>query len=302
VAAATAPEQAKRAWRAKKTDGAKKNPAGRFSCVSKGAGDMSDIDVGSVGVSVGNLAASAEGAPDGIKFQALLDALPLPESDRPVERREGEAPAAATTAAQQAKAAGEQQDPPAAGHPPAAATRSSHPGAKGGHLSPEAAAKRLHDQNVRNLAKVIATEAGGEGTAAMTAVGWTLRNRMIRNRTDHVDHAWRGYQHGKAPSAEAMRIAEGIIDGTIPDPTNGATHFYTPDIMRKEHQPPRKGEDDSGGLEQVDGVTDGHGKPVKNYRPGFADPGAKDFEQHSVAGVPEHRFKFYKQVREGHVR
>ncbi len=152
-------------------------------------------------------------------------------------------------------------------------------------------------KNETDLAKLIVTESGGLSRVTQTAVGWTVRNRMIRNGTAQVDHAWHGYQHGKAPTAAAILIAKGILDGTIPDPTDGATHFYTPKIMPKEGED-TTGVDVSGGLESVPGVVDDDGKAVKNYRPGFAST----FTEKTVPGVPPAIFKFYQQPGNGHVR
>jgi len=53
-----------------------------------------------------------------------------------------------------------------------------------------AAADDPPSPNVEDLARLITTEAGGEGAAAMTAVGWTVRNRMARNKTNVVREAW----------------------------------------------------------------------------------------------------------------
>lgn len=44
--------------------------------------------------------------------------------------------------------------------------------------------------------------------SARAAVGWTVVNRMKRNDTDLVNHAWRGYRHGKPATASARIIAE----------------------------------------------------------------------------------------------
>ena len=143
---------------------------------------------------------------------------------------------------------------------------------------------------------MITTEAGGENQAAQTAVGWALRNRMLRNRTDNVERVWSpAFQHRKHANALATQLATGILNGQIADPTSGATHFYTPRIM------PKKGEatagiDVAGGLESTPGVVDDDGKPVQNYRPSFAT-----WPQCTVVGVPEISFKFYRQQGDGHV-
>ncbi|MHB8272180.1 hypothetical protein [Bradyrhizobium sp.] len=165
-----------------------------------------------------------------------------------------------------------------------------HSGHSNAHSQPHVS------RNVTNLAKVMVTEALGVGEPAMTAVGWTLRNRMLRKGTTHVDHAWRGYQHGKAATSIAIKIATGILNGTIPDPTDGAIHFYTPKIMPKEGDA-TDGYDVSGGLESVDGVKR-ENKPIKNYRPGFASV----YERKYVRDVPEVDFKFYKSLGTHHVR
>ena len=158
------------------------------------------------------------------------------------------------------------------------------------------AQERLAIQNVRDLSRVISTEAGGEGEAAMTAVGWTLRNRMQRDDTTHVSGAWGGYQHDHAASPPAVRIARGILANTIADPTSGATHFYTPRIMPKSGDE-TTGIDVGGGLETVDGV-DRNGKPIQNYRPGWT----LTFDRKLLLSVPEASFKFYRQPGSGRVR
>lgn len=161
----------------------------------------------------------------------------------------------------------------------------------------------LGQRNVQDLARVIVTEAGGENQTAQTAVGWTLRNRMVRNGTNDVERVWRpAYQHRKNPTASALVLAKGILDGTVADPTSGATHFYTPQAMPKKGDP-TAGIDVAGGLETVPGVTDADGnatdksgKPIQNYAPSCAR-----FPYKPVPGVAESVFKFYQQPGDGHV-
>ncbi len=169
--------------------------------------------------------------------------------------------------------------------------------------SPKASPHKRHPtqpppqvRNVYDLARVITTEAGGEGEAAMVAVGWTLRTRMLRDVVPSIHAAWGRYQHGHPATSTATTIATEIMAGTISDPTGGATHFYTPRIMPKKGDP-TTGIDVSGGLESVLGVKDG-GRPVQNYRPGWT----LTFEQKIVSTVPEATFKFYKQPGTGYVR
>ncbi|MDR3435491.1 hypothetical protein [Telmatospirillum sp.] len=158
------------------------------------------------------------------------------------------------------------------------------------------------NRNVQLLAKLIVTETDGlekDSPNAPIAVGWTVVNRMKRNGTTHIDQAWHGYRHGKNATATAIATAKGILNGTIPDPSDGATHFYTPNIMPKEGDD-TDGCDVSGGLESVPGVVvkgDKIVKPVRNYRPGFA----ASFTEKAVFGVPPAVFKLYQQPGTGHV-
>ena len=50
----------------------------------------------------------------------------------------------------------------------------------------------LSKRDVQDLARVMATEAGGlPGETAQIAVGWCRKNRMTRNGTDDVEKVWR---------------------------------------------------------------------------------------------------------------
>ena len=156
------------------------------------------------------------------------------------------------------------------------------------------------EQNVRDLARVMSSEAGGApGEAAQIAVGWCLRNRMIRNGATDVRRVWApAFTHRAAATATTLRDARGILDGSIADPTGGATHFYTPAAMAKEGES-TDGQDVGGGLEQVPGVTRG-GAPIRNYAPSFAN--SPDFVPATVPGVRPATFKFYRKLGTGHVR
>ena len=153
--------------------------------------------------------------------------------------------------------------------------------------------------NATDLARLMVTEAGGTGRireVAMTAVGWTVRNRMVRNGRSDVSDVWTAYRHGKDATQDALRIARGILDGSIPDPTNGATHFYTPDTMPKNGDE-TKGKDVAGGLESVPDVKRG-GQPIENYKPGFA----ATMERKPLPSVPDITFKFFGAKGNGYVR
>ncbi|WP_428376945.1 hypothetical protein [Lichenicoccus sp.] len=155
---------------------------------------------------------------------------------------------------------------------------------------------------MRELASVIWTEARAVGDAAMSAVGWTVRNRMSRNSVRQVDEAWRGYTHDGRPSgsdlAHAEAIARSILAGTTPDLTNGSTHFYSPQAMPTTKDKELKGVDVGGGLESVPGVKDAEGRPIENYRPVWT----RTFTAEPVKDVPEAAFKFYRPRNNSPVR
>ena len=96
-----------------------------------------------------------------------------------------------------------------------------------------------------------------------------------------------------APDAQSLRVARGILDGSIPDPTGGATAFYKPAAMPKEGERIPAGTDVAGGLELTPGVTE-HGRPIRNYRPGWATR----YQQVQVAGVNDRDFKFFRGAPE----
>ena len=102
------------------------------------------------------------------------------------------------------------------------------------------------------LARTLWGEARGESMAGMIAVAWTIRNRVNDGKTK----SWWGegyagvcqaryqfscwnkndpnypYLSGAKPipvgeMAKAMMAATAVIDGAQPDPTGGATHYYS---------------------------------------------------------------------------
>jgi hypothetical protein len=156
------------------------------------------------------------------------------------------------------------------------------------------------EQNVQDLAKVMESEAGGQpGSPALKAVGFTVLNRMKRNNTTRVRDVGGGFSHN-APKVQpkTVEIARQVLNGMLKDPTDGATHFYTPNIMPREGAKEPLHRDTAGGLESVDGVTDKYGRPVRNYRPVWS----AIWPQKAVAGVKEKDFKFYQAPGNGHVR
>lgn len=120
---------------------------------------------------------------------------------------------------------------------------------------------------------------------------------MTRNGTDDVERVWRpAFQHRALATIMTLKDAAGILNGSIPDPTGGATHFYTPEIMPKPGDS-TSGVDVEGGLESVPGVARA-GKPIQNYAPSFA----LTFTPKPMPSIPEKTFKFYRQPGSGHVR
>jgi len=67
------------------------------------------------------------------------------------------------------------------------------------------------DQNVRDLAAVMWTEARGQSVIARLAVGSTLLNRMRCNGTTSVRAAWGGYQHNVPPETVALDEARRLL-------------------------------------------------------------------------------------------
>ena len=148
------------------------------------------------------------------------------------------------------------------------------------------------EANVRDLATVIETEAGGQPANTKTAIGAVVVNRMRRNGTSMVQDIWNGFAHLVKPSPESRIIARGLLEGSMADPTHGATHFYSPNLMPKEGQHPG-GRGDV--LESVPGVLDKYHHPIRNYRPHYA----VIFPQQAVPDVPEKTFKLSRDPGNG---
>lgn len=176
--------------------------------------------------------------------------------------------------------------------PPGQVGASHHPPKQG-----EVVAGNLDtEQNRQEMARVMESEARGVNDEAMIVVGWALMNRMIRNNRLHVHEVWSGFAHSHGAGTGSLKLAEDVLRGTIPDPTDGVTHFYTPNRMPKKGDDTH-GRDVQGGLEQVPGVLGPDNRPIQNYRPGWAN----SFIQKHVPSVPELQFKFYEQPGIGYV-
>jgi spore germination cell wall hydrolase CwlJ-like protein len=107
------------------------------------------------------------------------------------------------------------------------------------------------------LARTLWGEARGEGVAGMIAVAWSIRNRV----DDGKDKSWWGegytgvcqkpYQFScwnkNDPNypflsgarqipfrelAQCRAAADQVMDGKVPDPTRGATHYYATSMAK----------------------------------------------------------------------
>jgi len=149
-----------------------------------------------------------------------------------------------------------------------------------------------YTSNEANLGRVMMSEASIYGRDSQVAVGSTVVNRMIRNNVSDVTDVWRGFSHIQAPSSSVLNLSRGLLDGSVSDNTNGATHFYSPISMPNEFDEVKPGTDVRGGLEQVPGLD------LRNYRPGWSNT----FQYAPVPGVVEKNFKFYIAPGAGRVQ
>lgn len=101
-------------------------------------------------------------------------------------------------------------------------------------LQGAASATDLHERNVEDLARVIASEASGRPLVEQTMVGQVLMNRLRRAPPDWtVQQVWSGLAPNQLSTDAQRALARNIIDGKEPDISKGATHFYSPDQMPK---------------------------------------------------------------------
>lgn len=111
------------------------------------------------------------------------------------------------------------------------------------------------ESDVDILARTLYGEARGEGLHGMIAVGWAIRNRVDTDLNHDGKPDWWGegysgvchapyqfscwnkndpnypYLSGQKPIPAkaftlAIQAAQSVINGRIPDPTGGATHYY----------------------------------------------------------------------------
>lgn len=96
------------------------------------------------------------------------------------------------------------------------------------------------------LALVMWREARGEGPEGMKAVGCVVRNRVHNDTWSQIITAKWQFSSLTAPGdpmlvqwpvqndpqfLEAMTLAGGIFTGTLIDTTNGATHYFNPNVV-----------------------------------------------------------------------
>jgi len=111
------------------------------------------------------------------------------------------------------------------------------------------------------LARTLYGEARGEGVAGLIAVAWSIRNRVEMDLHNDGKPDWWGegysgvcqklyqfscwnkndpnfaYLSGAKPIpfrelAQARIVADQVIDGKVPDPTGGATHYYATTMLK----------------------------------------------------------------------
>ena len=162
------------------------------------------------------------------------------------------------------------------------------------------AAEAVHQQNIKGLARIIKNEVGlPSEVSAREPVGHTVMNRMARNQTPLVSDVAHSYTKGTVGAPpDIADLAKKLLDGSLPDSTGGATHFYQPKAMPKEGDVTSFKFDKSGGLESVPGVeAQNTHTPIKNYRPSWSI----QFPEAHVPSVPQSVGKFYIQPGDGHV-
>lgn len=101
------------------------------------------------------------------------------------------------------------------------------------------------------FARTIYGEARGEGLIGMVAVAWAIMNRANSGRWyggsltqvilrpfqfslwNHPDANYKATiaaDENDPAYQKALSVAQSVIDGTISDPTKGATHYHTTDV------------------------------------------------------------------------
>lgn len=150
---------------------------------------------------------------------------------------------------------------------------------------------RATQNNIDRFARILQSEASVGNDNERNAVGWTVLNRMSRNNTNSVSDVETAYSRNQEPTPTMHRLAERLLRNEIPDPTNGATHYYSPRTMPQEGAD-TTGFDVGGGLEQVLGL------PRRNYMPSWVI----SYQYSDVPGVRPSYYRFYRAPGTNQVR
>ncbi|GEM_PF-5583217 len=98
-------------------------------------------------------------------------------------------------------------------------------------------------EDVYWLAKTIVMEAGGSDIKGeeRIAVGWTVLNRLdakykgLTTVKAIVEDGYKPYwKVDRDPTSEIVELAKSILEREIQDPTDGATHFFSPRSMERD--------------------------------------------------------------------
>ena len=101
-------------------------------------------------------------------------------------------------------------------------------------------------ENLYWLAKAITNEAGGSDIQReeRIAVGWTVLNRLDlgrfgKNIQEVVKGGYEPYwgEPHKEPTPDIIKLAKDLLERKTPDPTGGATHFFSPRSMKSGYGP-----------------------------------------------------------------
>lgn len=94
-------------------------------------------------------------------------------------------------------------------------------------------------------------EGSGEPRAGQVAIAWSVKNRVLKHGTtpyEEVTKKWQftsitgtgdpnltrfGDQHDPTWQ-QCQIIADGVLEGSIGDPTNGSTLYYNPDAIETD--------------------------------------------------------------------
>jgi len=144
--------------------------------------------------------------------------------------------------------------------------------------------------NVEKLARILMSESSVGNLTERKAVGWTVLNRLKRNKTKEDSDVAGAFATNQNPTPAMRDLARDLLRGNIADLTNGATHFYSPQSMPRQGQS-TGGFDVGGGFELVPPLTQETGKPKW----------AVTFPLSNIPGVRPHMYKFHIATGTGRV-